>query len=100
MKLFAVIVATRPDYYEYKQEHPKHDQQQVAWFRAQEAQGTLVSCGPFAPHDGTGLWIIRATDLEAAKQIVASSPRSKAGLLSDKARIVEWEAHIGLSRFK
>ena len=29
-KLFAVVVATVPEYYEYKKEHPEHDQDQLA----------------------------------------------------------------------
>lgn len=99
MKLFAVIVATNPNYYEYKKAHPEHDQNQLAWFKEQEQKGVLLCCGPFFPHDGTGLWVIRAENLEKAKETVASSPRSIDGMLSDEARVVEWEAHIGLERF-
>lgn len=34
-KLFAVVVATVPEYYEYKKEHPEHDQDQLEWFKQQ-----------------------------------------------------------------
>ncbi len=100
MKLFAVVVATQPNYYEYKKAHPEHDQNQLSWFKEQARNGALLCCGPFCPHDGTGLWIIQAENLEAARMIVASSPRSKDGMLSDQARVVEWEAHIGRDRFQ
>ncbi|MCP9839475.1 hypothetical protein KBY93_02355 [Synechococcus sp. J7-Johnson] len=100
MKLFAVVVATQSSYYEYKKAHPEHDQKQLSWFKEQEENGTLLCCGSFYPHDGTGLWIIQADNIEAARMIVASSPRANDGMLSDQARVVEWEAHIGLSRFK
>ena len=67
-KLFAVVVATVPEYYEYKKAHPEHDQNQLAWFREQQEKGTLLCCGPFFPHDGTGLWIIQAENLQEAQQ--------------------------------
>lgn len=98
-KLFAVVVATVPEYYDYKKVHPEHDQNQVAWFREQEAKGVLICCGPFFPHDGTGLWVIQAEDLEVAQAIVNSSPRAQDGMLADSARVVEWEVHIGRDRF-
>ncbi len=34
-KLFAVVVATVPHYYEYKQQHPEHDRHQLQWFKEQ-----------------------------------------------------------------
>ncbi|WP_225322911.1 YciI family protein [Synechococcus sp. RSCCF101] len=99
MTLYAVIVATRADYYDYKRAHPEHDQNQLTWFKQQEEAGTLLACGPFAPHDGTGLWILEASSLAEAQRIVGSSPRSQDGMLAESARIVEWEAHIGKHRF-
>ncbi|ALF52099.1 hypothetical protein ACX27_03325 [Nostoc piscinale CENA21] len=98
-KLFAVVVATVPEYYEYKQAHPEHDQNQLAWFREQQEKGILLCCGPFFPHDGTGLWVIQAENLEQAEAIVKSSPRSQDGMLADSARVVEWEVHIGRDLF-
>lgn len=98
-KLFAVVVATVPEYYEYKKAHPEHDQNQVAWFREQEHEGVLLCCGPFFPHDGTGLWVIQAKDEQEALEIVNSSPRARDGMLADSARVVEWQVHIGRDRF-
>jgi uncharacterized protein YciI len=48
-KLFAVVVATVPEYYNYKKEHPEHDQEQLSWFKAQYEKGILLCCGPFCP---------------------------------------------------
>ncbi len=98
-KIFAVVVATVPNYYEYKKEHPEHDRDQIAWFKEQAGKGILLSCGPFYPHDGTGIWVIQAEDIEEAKKIVNTSPRVRDGLLDDTARIVEWQVHIGRNRF-
>ncbi|MBW4496244.1 MAG: YciI family protein [Oscillatoria princeps RMCB-10] len=98
-KLFAVVVATVPTYYEYKKEHPEHDQNQLAWFREQYDKGVLLCCGPFFPHDGTGLWVIQAESQEEALAIVSTSPRARDGMLADSARVVEWEVHIGRDRF-
>ena len=72
-KLFAVVVATVPEYYEYKKKHPEHDQDQVAWFKDQYAKGNLLCCGPFFPHDGTGVWVIQAENLDEAWEIVISN---------------------------
>jgi len=98
-KIFAVVVATVPEYYDYKKAHPEHDRDQLAWFKEQEERGNLLCCGPFFPHDGTGIWIIKADSLEAAKTIVNSSPRARDGLLAESARVVEWQVHIGGDRF-
>ncbi len=98
-KLFAVVVATVPEYYEYKKKHPEHDQDQVAWFKDQYAKGNLLCCGPFFPHDGTGVWVIQAENLDEAWEIVNTSPRARDGMLSDAARVVEWQVHIGRDRF-
>lgn len=98
-KLFAVVVATVPEYYEYKKEHPKHDQDQVAWFKDQYANGNLLCCGPFFPHDGTGVWVIQAENIDEAWEIVNTSPRVRDGMLSDTARVVEWQVHLGRDRF-
>ncbi|MGD1714241.1 YciI family protein [Hydrocoleum sp. CS-953] len=98
-KLFAVVVATVPEYYDYKKAHPEHDRDQLAWFREQQEKGVLLCCGPFLPHDGTGIWVIQAEDLEAAQAIVNGSPRVRDGLLADSARVVEWQVHIGSDRF-
>ena len=32
-KIFAVVVGTVPEYYEYKKAHPEHDQDQLVWFK-------------------------------------------------------------------
>lgn len=98
-KLFAVIVATVPEYYEYKKQHPEHDLHQLEWFREQQEKGVLLCCGPFFPHDGTGLWVIQAEEAETALEIVKTSPRSRDGMLADSARVVEWQVHIGQERF-
>jgi uncharacterized protein len=97
-KLFAVVVATVPEYYEYKTQHPEHDRDQLTWFREQQEKGVLICCGPFFPHDGTGLWIIQAETVEAAQEIVNNSPRVRDGMLAESARVVEWEVHIGRHR--
>ena len=94
-KLFAVVVATVSNYYDYKKEHPEHDEKQLAWFKEQYKKGILLCCGPFVPHDGTGLWIIRADTLEEAINIVNTSPRVQDGMLAESARVVEWNAHLG-----
>lgn len=98
-KLFAVIVATVPEYYEYKKEHPEHDQNQAAWFKEQSENGNLLCCGPFVPHDGTGLWVIKAETLEQAFAIINTSPRALDGMLADATRVVEWNVHLGRQRF-
>lgn len=97
-KFFCVIVATVPEYYEYKKEHPEHDVKQLEWFQEQEKKGILLCCGPFYPHDGTGLWVIKASSQEAALEIVNSSPRAVDGMLAESARVVEWQVHIGKAR--
>jgi uncharacterized protein len=97
-QLFAVVVATVPEYYAYKQEHPEHDRDQLAWFKQQYEQGNLLCCGPFFPHDGTGIWILQAEDLEKAWEIVNTSPRVRDGMLADSARVVEWQVHLGRDR--
>ena len=99
-KIFAIVVATIPEYYDYKKEHPSHDQEQLAWFKEQYEKGILLGCGPFIPQDGTGLWLIKADSLETATNIVNTSPRVRDGLLAESARIVEWNAHLGRERFK
>jgi uncharacterized protein YciI len=96
-KLFAVVVATVSEYYEYKKEHPEHDQ--LAWFKKQYEQGILLCCGPFVPHDGTGLWVIKAENINEAMDIVNTSPRVRDGMLVDSARVVEWNVHLGSDRF-
>ncbi|WP_353932818.1 YciI family protein [Okeanomitos corallinicola TIOX110] len=98
-KLFAVVVATVPEYYEYKKAHPEHDQDQLAWFKEQNEKGNLLCCGPFVPHDGTGIWVIRAENVEEARNIVNTSPRVRDGMLADTARVVQWNVHIGKERF-
>ncbi|WP_041238520.1 YciI family protein [Gloeothece citriformis] len=98
-KLFAVVVATVAEYYEYKKEHPEHDLAQLAWFEEQAKKGVLLCCGPFVPPDGTGIWIIEAETIEEAKAIVDTSPRAKDGMLSPAARVVEWNIHIGRDLF-
>lgn len=72
---------------------------QVAWFEEQYAKGNLLCCGPFFPHDGTGIWVIQAENIDKAWEIVNTSPRVRDGLLSDTARVVEWQVHIGRDRF-
>jgi len=99
-KLFAVVVDTVPNYYDYKDAHPEHDQDQVAWFKEQAAKGSLLCCGPFFPHDGTGIWLLQADSLEAAQAIVDTSPRVRDRMLSSDARVVEWQVHIGQERFQ
>ena len=98
-KIFAVVVATVPEYYEYKKAHPEHDQDQLAWFKEQNEIGNLLCCGPFVPHDGTGIWIIKAENVDKAWEIVNSSPRVRDGMLADTARVVEWNVHIGKDKF-
>lgn len=98
-KLFAVVVATVPHYYEYKKQHPEHDRHQLEWFQEQYQKGTLLCCGPFVPHDGTGLWIIQAENLTEAIDIVNTSPRVRDGMLAQEARVVEWGVHLGRDRF-
>jgi uncharacterized protein YciI len=98
-KLFAVVVATIPEYYEYKKEHPEHDRHQREWFEEQYQQGNLLCCGPFVPHDGTGIWVIRAENLDEALAIINTSPRVRDGMLADSTRVVEWNVHIGIDRF-
>lgn len=97
-KIFAVVVTTVPEYYDYKKAHPEHDQNQLKWFKQQEEKGVLLCCGPFVPHDGTGIWLIQAGSLDDAWAIVKTSPRAKDGMLSDSARVVEWKVHIGRDR--
>ncbi|MEO0925574.1 MAG: YciI family protein [Cyanobacteria bacterium J06643_13] len=97
-QLFVVIVATVPEYYSFKQEHPEHDKNQIAWFKAQKEKGNLVCCGPFYPHDGTGLWILAAENKEQAQEIVNTSPRAQDNLLADETRIVEWQTTMGRDR--
>ncbi|MEG4058896.1 MULTISPECIES: YciI family protein [unclassified Microcoleus] len=99
-KLFAVVVANIPEYYDYKIAHPEHDQNQVAWFREQQEKGILLCCGPFSPHDGTGLWVIQAESVEEAQTIVNSSPRARDCMLAESTRVVEWQVHIGRERFE
>ncbi len=97
--LFAVVVATVPNYYEYKQTHPEHDKDQLSWFKEQYQKGILLCCGPFVPHDGTGIWVIKAETVEEAIAIVNTSPRVRDGLLAESARVVEWNVHLGRDRF-
>ena len=97
MKIFAVIVETTSNYYEYKDKHPEHDRNQISWFQQRHKKGTLLCCGPFLPADGTGLWLLQAEDFDEAKEIVSSSPRAQDGLLSPDARIVEWDIRVGKS---
>lgn len=97
-QLFVVIVATVPEYYEFKKEHPEHDKNQIAWFKEQSKKGNLLCCGPFYPHDGTGLWILQAESMEKVQEIVNTSPRAKDNLLSNETRIVEWQTTIGRDR--
>ncbi|MBD2536660.1 YciI family protein [Nostoc flagelliforme FACHB-838] len=99
-KLFAVVVATVPAYYEYSKAHPEHGQAQLAWFHEQQEKGILLCCGPFFPHDGTGLWVIQAENEQAAQAIVNSSPRVRDGMFSDSTRVVEWQVNIGHERFQ
>lgn len=89
-KTFAVIVATVPHYYEYSKAHPGHQPAQIAWFQKLHAEGRLIACGPFLPFNGTGLWVLRAASLEEAWAIVKTSPRYTDGMLSEAARVVEW----------
>lgn len=98
-KLFAVVIATVPEYYEYKKKNPQHDRDQLGWFREKYEEGILLCCGPFSPQDGKGLWVIKAEDLEEARAIVNSSPRVRDGMLASSARVVEWQVHIGRYRF-
>ena len=94
-----MIVATVPEYYQYKKEHSDHDQDQLVWFKEQYEKGILLCCGPFVPHDGTGLWVIIADNVDEALKIVNSSPRVRDGMLADSARIVEWNVHLGSDLF-
>lgn len=50
------------------------------------------------PPDGMGLWIIKAESLGDALGIVNSGPRVQDGMVSNSARIVEWQVHIGQSQ--
>ena len=71
----------------------------MEWFKEQYQKGILLCCGPFVPHDGTGLWIIQAETIEDTVHIVNSSPRVMDGMLAEDARIVEWGVHLGSDRF-
>jgi uncharacterized protein YciI len=82
-----------------KKEHSDHDQDQLVWFKEQYEKGILLCCGPFVPHDGTGLWVIKADNVDEALKIVNSSPRVRDGMLADSARIVEWNVHLGSDLF-
>ena len=62
-------------------------------------KGILLCCGPFVPHDGTGLWVIKADNVDEALKIVNSSPRVRDGMLADSARVVEWNVHLGSDLF-
>jgi uncharacterized protein YciI len=59
----------------------------------------LLCCGPFVPHDGTGLWVIKAENVEEALEIVNTSPRVRNRMLADSAIIVEWNVHLGSDLF-
>ena len=98
-KVFAVIVQTVPGYRAYSDAHPEHQQHQGAWFQQAATDGKLLACGPFLPHDGTGLWLLRAESLEEAQAIARTSPRYTEGMLDlEKTRIVEWGVSIGKDR--
>ena len=99
-KLFVVQVQTVEGYLEYSQAHPEHQQHQGAWFQQAAAEGKLVACGPFLPHDGTGLWILRAESHENAMEIIKTSPRFTDGMLAlERTRVAEWGVAIGKERF-
>lgn len=42
---------------------------------------------------------MQAESLDQAWSIVNTSPRVRDGLLSDAARVVEWQVHMGRERF-
>ncbi len=99
-KLFVVLVQTVPGYAEYVKAHPEHQQHQLAWFQKIAKEGMLVACGPFVPHDGTGLWILRAESIEEVQELAKTSPRYTDGMLDlASTRITEWGASIGKERF-
>jgi uncharacterized protein YciI len=98
-KLFAVIVATVPEYYEYNKQHPEHNRDQLVWFNEQYKKGILLCCGPFIPQDGTGLWVIKAETIDEVMEIVNTSPRVRDRMLADSARVVEWNIHLGKEHF-
>lgn len=99
-KIFAVLVEPAPGYDDYVRTHPEHNQRQRAWLVTAANEGKLLACGPYAPQDGTGLWLLRAASREEAEAIVRSSPRHQDGQLSlDRTRVVEWAVSIGKERF-
>jgi uncharacterized protein YciI len=99
-KIYAVLVETTDGYADYALTHPDHNQRQRAWFVKTANEGKLLACGPYLPHDGEGLWLLRADNREEAEAIVRSSPRHADGVLSmEKTRIVEWGVSIGKERF-
>jgi len=53
-KIFAVMVATFPEYYEYKKGRLEHGQEMVSCFKEQSDKGNLLCCKPFSPHDIAG----------------------------------------------
>jgi uncharacterized protein YciI len=105
-KIFAVLVETVDGYADFALQRPDHNQRQRAWFVKSANEGKLLACGPFhggaagGPHEGAGLWLLRAATREEAEAIVRTSPRFQDGMLSmDRTRTVEWSVSIGKERF-
>jgi uncharacterized protein YciI len=99
-KVFAILVETTAGYSAYALSHPDHNQRQRAWFVKTANEGKLLACGPYAPGDGAGLWLVRAESRDEALAIARTSPRHQDGMLDEeRTRVVEWAVSIGKERF-
>ena len=71
--------------------------QHLDWLRDLEARGVLFASGPIRDEtgawDGTGMAVVRAKSLAAAKRLAANEPFHRAGIR--KNRVEGWQVNEG-----
>ncbi len=80
--LFAFLCTDKPDSLQLRMDtRPQH----VAYLNALNAAGTLKIAGPFLDADGKpngSLVVVKASDIDEARQIAAGDPYAQAGLFA------------------
>ncbi len=71
----------------------------LAWMKENHDNGNVLFSGP--TQQGVGIWVLRASSMDAARALVATHPWVEAGL-RDVSEIYEWNVQqaLGIGRFE
>lgn len=67
----------------------------LAWFRALEAEGSLLASGQLIGTERDGMLVLLCDDRATAQQILDQDPFVLAGLVAERT-VEEWRASVGV----